>query len=72
MKTICLAAIGFILGFPNYAKNSYPNANLLSKQSSTLAFVVNVGQVKDQNMLVRNDIQYKVAAANGLNVYSGC
>src|SRR5579872_3804655 len=40
-------------------------------KTSKLCFIENKGQVKDQYGNPRNDIQFKIPAANGLNIFIG-
>ncbi|MBX2907245.1 MAG: Ig-like domain-containing protein [Taibaiella sp.] len=43
----------------------------MNTEKRELAFIENVGQVKDQYNKVRGDVQYKLAAAAGLNIFIG-
>ena len=43
----------------------------LPKANAPLSFIENKGQVTDQNRQPRTDIQFSVAAAEGLNIFIG-
>jgi hypothetical protein len=47
-----------------------PDANIL-KACKSLSFIENKGQITDQFQHPRHDIQFSVAAANGLNIFIG-
>ena len=50
--------------------NSQPGKYMLYSGKG-LSFIENVGQIKDQYHNQRKDIQYKMAVANGLNIFIG-
>lgn len=43
----------------------------LSERQKPLTFIENKGQVVDQNRTIRTDIQFRMGAANGLNIFIG-
>ena len=53
------------------AKDNSTTVTAMGKQSAPLAFIENIGQVKDQNNKQRSDIQFKLSATNGLSVFIG-
>jgi len=69
MKKNLLAALLFAATIILQAKS---NGDLAFSQNHTpLSFIENKGQVTDQNLQVRNDIQFRLAASPGLNIFIG-
>ena len=71
MKKYLLSLMGICLSIMANASNYPAQLATFGAKSSALAFVENVGQVKDQNNQKRDDIQFRVGAAGGLNIFIG-
>src|SRR5690554_5531405 len=48
-----------------------PDGNMQSTTKNALSFIENKGQVTDQFLEHRRDIDFKMAAGNGLNIFFG-
>ena len=71
MKRILLAFAWVSSAHAVTAKDNTAQVSAMGKQSVPLSFAENVGQIKDQNNQRRNDIQFRVGATNGLNIFIG-
>jgi hypothetical protein len=71
-KTLLSACLLFTT-LSGYAKNSKTvnGSNQQFTQSAPLAFLENKGQLTDQHLQPRPDIDFKVAASGGLNIFVG-
>lgn len=70
--TCCLiVAVSFSSIARNNAQVTQPGVSELSKIGKPLCFIENKGQITDQDSKQRPDIQYKVAATPGMNIFIG-
>lgn len=54
-----------------YSKTNSISKNAVQSTSASALFIENKGQVTDQYGNIRNDIQYKLTATKGLNLFIG-
>src|SRR5690242_2933064 len=66
-----LLVIGFAMQTFAFSLFAAPNTKKTTAKSAPLSFIENKGQVVDQNRRQRGDIDFKLTAANGLNIFIG-
>lgn len=72
MKKMCVCLLAMLAtAFAVYARDNNTGSNTAFNSQGPLAFTRNIGQVHDQYRNPRNDIQFSVAAAGGLNIFIG-
>ncbi len=55
----------------NLKDNTLTGVAALSQIHASPSFIENRGQITDQNRKVRHDIQFKISAVRGLNIFIG-
>lgn len=71
MKMTRTVGIGMLIAMLCATINSDAHPPVITTKSTSTAFTQNVGQVTDQHFQRRNDIDFKLSAGNGLNIFIG-